>query len=1786
MKPLLLFLGAIFFSQTTNSQTNPAAKCRPEGLIRNFSAGFAQNCSDNRLLITNTDSYTYPGIQGTEGKSEMEYPPAQSESQIKINDSSSEKYSGVRNNPDSINVEGVLAVNVDMLLGSSQRLSIDANQDLVAPVNDNFINAINLTSAIDASCTIGGTYTNVGATADQSKGMCWSGGPYSNVWYQFTASSTGFIDIQVKVSGAGETMRYPMVALWSGPISQLQCQNQQGYGNGSGNLSMSYSGLTPGSTYYIEVDNFTPWGSTGTFDLCLSDVPDYDYPVGAVDLSSAIDIACTTGGTYTNQYATADDGKGSCWSGGPYQNVWFKFTATSSSFINVHLNVGGAGETMRYAMVALWNSTLTTQLQCQNQQGYGYGATNLSMSYYGLTAGTTYYIEVDNFTPWGSTGTFDICLSDVTTYDYPQGAVDLTSAIDVTCVSGGTYSNQFATADDSKGSCWSGGPYQNVWFKFTATSSSFINVQLNVGGTGETMRYPMVALWNSTLTTQLQCQNQQGYGYGATNLSMSYYGLTPGTTYYIEVDNFTPWGSTGTFDICLSDVTTYDYPQGAVDLTGNIDAACSTGGTYSNQFATADDSKGSCWSGGPYQNVWFKFTASATGFINVQLNVGGTGETMRYPMVALWNSTLTTQLQCQNQQGYGYGATNLSMSYYGLTPGTTYYIEVDNFTPWGSTGTFDICLSDVTTYDYPQGAVDLTGNIDAACSTGGTYSNQFATADDSKGSCWSGGPYQNVWFKFTASATGFINVQLNVGGTGETMRYPMIAIWNSILGTQLQCQNQQGYGYGSTNLFMSYSGLTPGATYFIEVDNYTPWGSTGTFDICLTDYPGFDYPVGAVDLTGSMNGCSTGATYTNQFATADDSKGSCWSGGPYHNVWFKFTASPTTFINVQVIVNATGETMQYPMVALWDASLSTQLQCQNQQGYGNGSTNLSMNYYGLTPGSVYYIEVDNFTPWGSSGTFDICVNNQPDFDYPQGAVVLTNLNNYCSTGGTYSNSTATPDHSKGSCWSGGPYANVWFKFQAISSNVTASVEVSSTGETMRYPMMAIWDNTFTTQIACSNQAGYGNGAVNGTITYAGLTVGNWYYISVDNFTPWGSSGSFDICINNATSVTYYSIGTGDWSNTVNWSTTGFTGLSAGTIPAVGNPVNIQDHTITVSSTQSCAQVNMTASATATGLIINGGQLTVNGLFNQTNSGINEDIITSLQNSGTLIINDNANFSRSGGTNNFQLNLNSGSVMSVGQDMIWTSTGGTVQNNQMNLNGTATLAITRDLTLNSSGGMQILHSLNNSSTVSVGRDISFSANAAGLTEIDLNNSSGLSLKRNLVRTTPSYGTLNSGNNATLTFNGTATSQNFLSSAGTGGDAFTYTNVVINNTSGYSPAVILTGAASISGTLTLTAGVVGTTSANLLTLTPTAVSNPGNSASTSYISGPLTIQKNTTGSSVLNFPIGKTIDSRPVILTVNHSNNNLYNYKAEVFNASAYSLGYTLPASVDLVSSIHYWTINRTDNTGTSQPSSGLSGNQIIQLFFGYDDVVINGATTTIVKNTYLAPTTWFDIGGLGGPAYSGGANLSGSLTSISLPTSFNSFSTFTLGDLTEGLNPLPLILVGFNAILNKDKTVALAWSTEQEASGCFFTVERSMNEMNWQSIGSIQGKGNSSLPLNYVYTDAAPLNGANYYRIKMVTPMGKSIYTTEKEIDLLPGHGISVYPNPAREYVNVAVVQAPADLNIRLINAFGQVIHQAQVKGGTSKTFTLDVADYPKGTYLLQVTGADGTNDVFKLVIMR
>ncbi len=1395
--------------------------------------------------------------------------------------------------------------------------------------------------------------------------------------------------------------------------------------------------------------------------------PANDVFASATDITALINAGCTTGGTYTDVGGTADQAKGSCWTNGPNKNVWFKFTATATTFINVQVKVSGAGETMRYPFVALWDGT-PSQLACTNQIG---AALDIAMNYYGLTAGTTYYISVDTHSG-GTYGKFDLCLSDVVNYDYPQGAIDVTANINAGCTSGGTYSTLFASADHAKGSCWTNGPNQNRWFKFTATATTFINAQVKVSGAGETMRYPFLALWDASYT-QVACTNQIG---AAVDISMSYYGLTVGNTYYISVDTHSG-GTYGTFDLCLSDVIDYDYPQGAVNLTGSINAGCTSGGTYSTLFGSADHAKGSCWTNGPNQNRWFKFTATASTFINAQVKVSGAGETMRYPFIAIWDASFT-QVACTNQIG---AAADISLSYYGLTPGNTYYISVDTHSG-GTYGTFDICLSDVPDYDYPQGAIDLTSNftVGSGCTSGGTYSTQFGSADHAKGSCWTNGPNQNRWFKFTATASTFINAQVKVSGAGETMRYPFIALWDASF-TQVACTNQIG---AAVDISLSYYGLTPGNVYYLSVDTHSG-GTYGTFDICVTDIPDYDYPQGAINLASSMNGCSSGGAYSTQFASADHAKGSCWTNGPNQNRWFKFIATATTFINAQVKVSGAGETMRYPFIALWDASF-TQVACMNQVG---AAVDISMSYYGLIPGNTYYISVDTHSG-GTYGTFDLCVSDVPDYDYPQGATTLTNLNNYCSTNGLYTTTNATADHAKGSCWTNGPNYNRWFKFVAIYSTTTIQVKVAGAGETMRYPFVALWDASYT-QLACTNQAG---AAVDITLNYASLTVGNTYYISVDTHSG-GTPGTFDICINDASAVQYYSIADGDWSNSAVWSTTNFAGATAGTTPTIANIVNIQDHAVNVTSAQAAAEINMTVSAAAANLTVDNATLNVNGKFNATN-GTNSSLTATVQNAGTLTVNDNATLTRNGGTGGIQVNVNNTSVLNVGQDMLWNCSAGTVANNLLTANNTGVVNVTRDLTLNYSGGQKISLTFNNATSLSVGRDATFTSTAAANTEMIFNNSAAMNIKRNIVRGGTPYGILTFNNTSTLTFNGTGNAQVFPAIAGSGGDAITYSNVTINNTSGYSPQLTMGGPLTVNGTLTMTRGRVQTTAGNIVTMAAGSASTIGNS--TSYIDGPVNYNVAAAGFTTLNFPLGKSTTWRPAVLSVDHSAATTFTYTAEVFNASATALGYTLAAGTDQVSSVHYWQIDR---------SSTLNLNSaVVTLYYGGSpncDWVIDPPNLTVVKNTSAAPTVWTDIGGTAtSTSYQVGSIVSGS---------FGSFSKFTFANKVGGTNPLPVELLSFDA-KSDNNAVNISWETASEKNCDYFSVERSQDGNSFSEVAQAKGAGNSSVILSYQATDTDPFNGLSYYRLKEADFNGKLFFSNIIPVEFNPGVStLNVYP---------------------------------------------------------------------------
>ena len=137
-----------------------------------------------------------------------------------------------------------------------------------------------------------------------------------------------------------------------------------------------------------------------------------------------------------------------------------------------------------------------------------------------------------------------------------------------------------------------------------------------------------------------------------------------------------------------------------------------------------------------------------------------------------------------------------------------------------------------------------------------------------------------------------------------------------------------------------------------------------------------------------------------------------------------------------------------------------------------------------------------------------------------GAVQLTNLSNYCSTNGTYSNATSTASsYAVATCWNSTSTIDVWFKFIAVGTEVLITVNGSgsSTGATMQKPEIVLSSSACGATIS-EMKCGTTKTTLKNYVTlYDGtLKPGNTYYIRIASSSA--NKGKFDLCINNYTTV--------------------------------------------------------------------------------------------------------------------------------------------------------------------------------------------------------------------------------------------------------------------------------------------------------------------------------------------------------------------------------------------------------------------------------------------------------------------------------------------------------------------------------------------------------------------------------------------------------------------------------------------------------------------------------------------
>jgi len=131
---------------------------------------------------------------------------------------------------------------------------------------------------------------------------------------------------------------------------------------------------------------------------------------------------------------------------------------------------------------------------------------------------------------------------------------------------------------------------------------------------------------------------------------------------------------------------------------------------------------------------------------------------------------------------------------------------------------------------------------------------------------------------------------------------------------------------------------------------------------------------------------------------------------------------------------------------------------------------------------------------------------------------------------------------------------------------------------------------------------------------------------------------------------------------------------------------------------------------------------------------------------------------------------------------------------------------------------------------------------------------------------------------------------------------------------------------------------------------------------------------------------------------------------------------------------------------------------------------------------------------------------------------NQTLTLTSRNGTDGMSicdfsPLPVEFLNLE-IIPVDKTAEVRWSTASEKDNDFFTIERSLNGVDFEELGQMDGAGDSEAILHYSFIDERPLDGISFYRLKQTDFDGKFEYSWVVSLNYKSDFSEPLfYPNP-------------------------------------------------------------------------
>ncbi len=189
-----------------------------------------------------------------------------------------------------------------------------------------------------------------------------------------------------------------------------------------------------------------------------------------------------------------------------------------------------------------------------------------------------------------------------------------------------------------------------------------------------------------------------------------------------------------------------------------------------------------------------------------------------------------------------------------------------------------------------------------------------------------------------------------------------------------------------------------------------------------------------------------------------------------------------------------------------------------------------------------------------------------------------------------------------------------------------------------------------------------------------------------------------------------------------------------------------------------------------------------------------------------------------------------------------------------------------------------------------------------------------------------------------------------------------------------------------------------------------------------------------------------------------------------------------------------------------------------------------------------------------------------------------FNNFLFKNVFVYGTPLPVTLVNFLA--NPFSSgVKVQWQVTNEENFSHYEIEHSADGRSFNNIGKSTAINSGAIIKAYEFYHPNPLNGKNYYRLKMVNKDGSFSYSPVRLVNFGKGIMVNVYPNPVRDKMQISISKTDNKPSaIRIMNMFGQVMLSKSVQSFTE----IDTRTWQSGTYVVQVD--DGSSlQTFKVI---